>query len=64
MRISLEPLLTVIPIVGAASITLLQAPDVNFNLEGIGAVANLPGIKNLINKVSLLYIHEHFLTHF
>ena len=50
MRITLEPLLADIPIVGCVSITFLQPPELNFQLDGVGAVANLPVISNLINK--------------
>jgi len=63
MRITLEPLLADVPIVGCVSITFLQPPELDFELDGLGAVANLPGVSNLLNKdwgPFFYYIFDNF----
>ena len=45
MRITLEPLLSEPPLVGAMSFTFLRHPEVDYQLNGLAAVGNAPGVK-------------------
>lgn len=50
MRISLEPLLSEPPLIGAMSLTFLLHPDVEYQLNGLAAVANAPGVKSAVQR--------------
>ena len=44
MRITLEPLLSEPPLLGGMSFTFLRHPDIEYQLSGLAAVANAPGM--------------------
>ena len=50
MRISLEPLLSEPPLIGAMSLTFLLHPDVEYQLNGLAAVGNAPGVKSAVQR--------------
>ncbi|CBY09410.1 unnamed protein product [Oikopleura dioica] len=50
MRISLSPLMSDSPLVGAMSITFLTQPDIEYSLSGLATVANTPGIKSTVQR--------------
>ena len=51
LRITLEPLITDVPIVGNVSICFLEPPFIDFNFDGAVAIASAPGIEHAIKKV-------------
>ena len=50
MRVSLAPLMSDAPLVGAMSITFLTQPDIEYSLSGLASVANTPGIKSTVQR--------------
>ena len=50
MRITLEPLLSEPPLVGAMSFTFLTHPQVEYQLNGLAAVGNAPGVKSAVQR--------------
>ena len=46
----LEPLLSEPPLIGAISLTFLVHPDVEYQLNGLAAVANAPGVKSAVQR--------------
>jgi len=50
LRITLEPLITDVPIVGNISICFLEPPFIDFNFDGAGAIVNAPGVEQGIKK--------------
>ena len=44
LRVTLEPLITDVPIVGSVAITFLEPPCIDFSMDGVAAVANAPGV--------------------
>lgn len=50
-RVVLKPLLDVVPIVGGLELYFISIPTLDYNLGGMAAAGELPGVSNLIRSV-------------
>ena len=51
LRVSLAPLLDQAPLVGGVRLSFIEEPHINFDLEGVASLIDLPGVSTLIKKV-------------
>ncbi|XP_023246253.1 extended synaptotagmin-1 [Copidosoma floridanum] len=51
LRVTLKPLIPVVPIVGGVQVFFLNCPTVDFNLVGIADVLDLPGFSDVLRKI-------------
>merc|ERR1712130_739464 len=51
IRIVLKPLMSIMPVVGGLELYFLSLPTLDFNLGGIAAAGDLPGISNIIRSI-------------
>ena len=47
----MAPLLDEAPLVGGVRLSFLEEPRINFDLDGIGKLADLPGVATLLRKI-------------
>ena len=51
LRVTLAPLLDQAPLVGGVRLSFIEEPHINFDLEGVASLIDLPGVSTLIKKV-------------
>ena len=51
LRITMTPLLNEAPLVGGLKLSFLNEPKINFDLDGIAKLLDLPGVSNIIRKI-------------
>ncbi|XP_023313110.1 extended synaptotagmin-2-like isoform X2 [Anoplophora glabripennis] len=50
LRVVLKPLIKTIPLTGGIQAFFLNIPDIDFDLDGIAGILEIPGINNLLKK--------------
>ena len=45
LRVTLKPLIPIVPIVGGVQVFFLNCPIIDFNLVGVADVLDLPGFR-------------------
>ncbi|CAB0034746.1 unnamed protein product [Trichogramma brassicae] len=51
LRVTLKPLIPIMPIVGGVQAFFLNVPVVDFNLVGVADVLDLPGLSDILRKI-------------
>ena len=51
LRVTLGPLLDEAPLVGGVRFSFIEEPHINFDLDGVASLIDLPGVSDLVKKL-------------